>query len=102
MKLKGSRNRGSHPLRAATRESGLYLSCAYPVVPSACAGALSRRHSRDATELADSMSKKDIEIYPVFDIVVRKTHANFHSIQPLHQTLRATYTEPEAAATPRT
>jgi hypothetical protein len=29
MKLNGPRNRGSHPLRAATRESDLYLSCAY-------------------------------------------------------------------------
>ena len=32
MKLIGPRNRGSHPLRAATRESDLYLSCACPFI----------------------------------------------------------------------
>jgi len=40
--------------------------------------------------------QKDIEICAAFDIADEfDTHPNFPGIEPLHQTLRATYTEPE-------
>lgn len=45
------------------------------------------------------LSQKDIEICAAFDIADEfDTHTNFPGIESLHQTLRATYTEPEAAA----
>lgn len=33
MKLKGPRNRGSHPDGLPLAKSGLYISCAYPPAP---------------------------------------------------------------------
>ena len=48
---------------------------------------------------AHYLSQKDIEICAAFDVANEfDTHPNFNGIEPLHQTLRATYTEPEAAA----
>jgi hypothetical protein len=41
MKLNSPRNRGSHPLRAATRESDLYLSCAYQTISFILSGPVS-------------------------------------------------------------
>jgi len=41
------------------------------------------------------LSQKDIEICAGFDISEHETHNNFPGIQTLHQTLRATYPEPE-------
>ena len=49
---------------------------------------------------AHYLSQKDIEICAAVDIADKfDSHTNFPGIESLHQILRATYTEPEAAAT---
>jgi len=65
-----------------------------------------REYSDDADQIREVLihshylSQKDIEICAAFDIAAKfDTHTNFPSIESLHQTLRTTYTEPEAAAT---
>lgn len=45
------------------------------------------------------LSPKDIEICAAFDISEYEKHPNFAGIKALHQTLRATYAESEAAPT---
>jgi TFIIF-interacting CTD phosphatase-like protein len=48
------------------------------------------------------LSQKDIELCAAFDISEHEElemHTNFPGIESLHQTLRATYCESEAAAT---
>ncbi len=64
-----------------------------------------RESSEDADPIREVLihshylSQKDIEICAAFDIADEfDIHTNFPGIQSLHQTLRATYTEPEAAA----
>jgi hypothetical protein len=66
-----------------------------------------REYSEDADQIrevlihAHYLSQKDIEICAAFDWHAHEhleMHANFPGIEALHQTLRATYTEPEAAA----
>jgi hypothetical protein len=62
-----------------------------------------REYSEDADQIREVLihenylSQKDIEICTDFDISELKTNDNFPGIESLHQTLRATYTEPEAA-----
>lgn len=64
-----------------------------------------RKSPEDADQIlevlihAHYLSQQDIEICAAFDIADEfDTHTNFPGIESLHQTLRATYTEPEAAA----
>jgi hypothetical protein len=64
-----------------------------------------REYSEDADQIrevlihAHYLSQKDIQICAAFDIADEfDIHTNFPGIESLHQTLRATYTEPEAAA----
>jgi hypothetical protein len=45
MKLKGPRNRGSHPDGLPLARSGLYISCAYPPAPFVHSPSVSRRGS---------------------------------------------------------
>jgi len=63
-----------------------------------------REYSEDPDQIrevlihAHYLSQKDIEICVALDIANEfDIHPNFHGIQSLHQTLRATYTEPEPA-----
>ena len=63
-----------------------------------------REYSEDADQIREALihahylSQKDIEICAAFDAADEfDTHPNFAGIESLHQTLRATYTEPEAA-----
>lgn len=64
-----------------------------------------REYSEDAAQIREVLihdhylSPKDIEICAAFDIADEfDIHTNFPAIESLHQTLRATYTEPESAA----
>ena len=58
MKFQGPRNRGSHPLRAATRESGLYMSCAYPYLLFAMGNRLSSHSSKEKTYSPKSEARR--------------------------------------------
>ena len=67
-----------------------------------------REYSEDADQIrevlihAHYLSQKDIEICAAFDWQAHdelEMHPNAPGIESLHQTLRATYVEPDAAAT---